>query len=128
MKFEDALKQARRNTFIFGKDWRVAVIADSPAKLAIAWDEAKYQIEASSLKLERANYMTRTMELERGAIIRFFVVEDTMDAYKLSGGEFTQMMFLQGEYHYPTLEYLKSVHRSASVPTDKLLWQEYVTL
>ena len=130
MTFEQALKVARRNTFVYGKDWRVAVIAPASSVLAVAWDEAKALIEASSLGLERANYATRTMELERGAIIRFHTVADSLDMYKLAGHQYTQMLFMASKVPYPaqTTEYLRALLRSPVVPTDNLVWSEYVTL
>ena len=131
MKYEAALKQTRRNTFVWEKNWRVAVVARTPNLSAVAWDEAKALIEASSLGLVRANYATRTMELERGALIRFVTLADPLDIYKYSGHMFTQIIVLDpGADMYPagSLEYMRAMLRSPVVPTESLLFQEYVTL
>jgi hypothetical protein len=99
--------------------------------MAVAWDEARALIEASSLNLVRATYATRTLELERGAIIRFFTVEDSLDVYKLVGNHFTQIMMLSdGVVPYPAgaSRMLETLLKSNIVPPEQLLFQEYVTL
>lgn len=130
MTFEDALKLARRNTYVHDKAWRVAVICTNAQTARTAMIEAKALIEASSLGIEAINHATMTIHLERGAILRFFVVQDSLDVYKLAGFQFTQIMFIAGREPYPAsaLEYLRALLRSPTVDSDKLLWQEYVTL
>lgn len=127
MDFAAALKQMRRMVFVHSQNWRTAVICPDHSTLCAAWDEAKSLIEASSLKVEQARYVTRNITLERGAPLRFFDVDDWR-LYRMAGHQYTHIMVLRGEYPVGMLEYIHATLRSGAVPTDNLIWQDNVVL
>lgn len=127
MDFAAALKQMRRMVFVHSQNWRTAVICPNVSTLGVAWDEAKALIEASSLKIEQARYVTRTITLERGAPLRFFDVDDyRLD--RLRGHQYTHIMIVRGEYPPSMIEQLKLILRSGVVPAENLIWQDNVVL
>jgi len=130
MTFEQALKVLRRNVYLHGKDWRTAIIAPNKNTLGVAWDEAKALITASSLGIERMRWTTRAFELERGAIIRFYLVDSELDQFKLAGQQFTHIIVLNSSTPYPAgaMEYLSSTLRSPVLKGDECRWDEGVVI
>lgn len=128
MKFEQALKAMRRNVFVHSGAWRTAVVCPNAHVLAVAWDEARALLEASSLGVSEARYVTRTITLERGAPLRFFRMEDEMDTYGVAGNLFTHVIILRGEYPSGVYDRMRAVLRSPTLPQEALIWNDNVEL
>lgn len=128
ISFESALKLARRNTYIWKDNWKVAVVCPTTGVLEHAWELARMITEASSLAVDSVNISRRIITTQHGATIRFFHVQGPLDAYRMGGLLFTQIMLV--DYTEPLIEqeYLHSLLRSAVVEYDKCLWQPHVLL
>lgn len=115
----DALKATRRGAYKYSDAWRTLIIVQHPRQLAVLWDEVKSLMDASSMSIESAKYITRTMQIGKGAIVRFAAVNDAMDAYTLAGHQYTHIIML---YDLPANvdSYVRSFLRSLNVPDDDL--------
>src|SRR5688572_26400293 len=89
---EIALKATRRGIHVYGAAWRTAIIADPRYARYLLHDEVVPILQASSLGIELIQHATLTVRTEKGGIIRVFGVDDAMDALKLAGLEFTQLI------------------------------------
>ncbi len=73
MRFTDALKAMRRNVYVFKGNWRTFVFCKNEAQRNVAFDEARWILEASSIKDIECRYATRSIQMQDGAVLRFVV-------------------------------------------------------
>ncbi len=95
MTYADALKAMRRNIYLFKNNWRTFVFCRDEAQRCIAFDEARWILEASSIAVKECKYVTRTIVMADDAVLCFIVPHPLggVDDY-VKGQEITQAIVL----------------------------------
>lgn len=120
ISLSDALKKTRRGMYMYGKDWRTLLIVKSERSVPVLWDETKALMDASSMTLESARYITRIMQVASSGTIRIAAISDSIDAYThVAGRGFTHIIWLYDPE--PAIEKYVALHlRSQTIPPELL--------
>jgi len=121
MKYETTLKTARHKMHVHRDNWHVAVIVPTAEALDDVFLFTTVILEASSIAVEMVNQSTHTITTAHGATIRFFVVREPLDPYKLHG-RYTHIIIMAEvpDIHH---EYLHTHLGSSTVDSAELLFQ-----
>ncbi len=92
----DALKETRRRVHQHGANWRVLVAVKSHSQVKPAFEEVLRILEASSLSVESSSRSANGtyIQLEKGAMISFAAITDSMDVYALASKVFRHIIWL----------------------------------
>lgn len=116
----NALKYLRRHVYLHAHNWRALVIVKDAHQLDYAFNEIRNILEAGSLKVESVNREQGSIQLEKGAMVRFGVISRSDDKYKFAGSLWTQIMWMYTPE--PQMrEYIGATLRSATVPVEQLV-------
>lgn len=124
MRLTDSLKAMRRGIYVHGHLYRTAIIAPGDALLSCALHETKSLLEASSLQIERHNRATMTIQTERGGIIRFFRLADSMDTLAIRGVWYPHVIMLgsESDYRRDVLDIVRAQNRGVEGDASVLHW------